>query len=361
MIDRKAYNREVKGTMRIDKPIMEVDVENGTASIQLSDAHRLISNITVSGFSFTAKKFLLFLVNNISPIPDHGQHSFDELTLDSRIKTMLQKLAVNHTKKVGGISYNESGRGQGLICLLHGPHGAGKTLTAECIAKESKRPLYPVSAGELGTTSDTLEKELTRIMQRAVEFKALLLIDDVDVFLQRQESFDFQHNAMITTFLRMLDSYTGLLFLTTTRVTDIDSAFLSRIHIPIFYEKLTPDSRLAIWLRLYEPGSLKAGVAETDFQRWAQHGLNGRQINNIMNMAEDASGSVTVDRDLLKVVVICNSIFEKQLAWEGHHRRSEKADIEELFTSDDQRRHSGQKDEEKNKGLNVHNQPLTYM
>lgn len=41
------------------------------------------------------------------------------------------------------------GKGQGLVCLLHGPPGVGKALTAECVAEYVKRPLYMVSSGDV--------------------------------------------------------------------------------------------------------------------------------------------------------------------------------------------------------------------
>ena len=60
-----------------------------------------------------------------------------------------------------------SGKGRGLVAVLHGPPGTGKTLTAEGIAELLKRPLYMVSTGELGTRSDQLEVELNKILDVA--------------------------------------------------------------------------------------------------------------------------------------------------------------------------------------------------
>ena len=39
------------------------------------------------------------------------------------------------------------------VVLLHGPPGVGKTLTAEAMAENFHKPLYPVSMGELGENS----------------------------------------------------------------------------------------------------------------------------------------------------------------------------------------------------------------
>ena len=77
----------------------------------------------------------------------------------------------------------DSGKGRGLVAVLHGPPGTGKTLTAEGIAELLKRPLYMVSTGELGTRSDQLEIELNKILDVAHSWGAVLLLDEADVFL----------------------------------------------------------------------------------------------------------------------------------------------------------------------------------
>lgn len=48
-------------------------------------------------------------------------------------------------------------------------------------------------------------------------------------------------------FLRALDYFQGILFLTTNRVGTFDEAFMSRIHIQIGYDKLEDSSRKQIW------------------------------------------------------------------------------------------------------------------
>jgi hypothetical protein len=56
---------------------------------------------------------------------------------------------------------------------------------AESVAEFTKRPLYAVSSGELGTYSSELEKNLARILDVATVWKAVLLLDEADVFLER--------------------------------------------------------------------------------------------------------------------------------------------------------------------------------
>lgn len=49
------------------------------------------------------------------------------------------------------------------VILLHGPPGTGKTLTAESVAEYSKRPLYRLTSGDIGTNPEDVEKSLEHI------------------------------------------------------------------------------------------------------------------------------------------------------------------------------------------------------
>lgn len=49
-------------------------------------------------------------------------------------------------------------------------------------------------------------------------------------------------------FLRALEFYDGILFLTTNRVGSFDDAFISRIHVQLFYPDFTDDERQRVWM-----------------------------------------------------------------------------------------------------------------
>jgi hypothetical protein len=55
----------------------------------------------------------------------------------------------------------------------------------------------------------------------------------------------------MTVFLRALDYFQGILFLTTNRVGQFDEAFMSRIHVSIAYDPLNDAARKEIWSGLY--------------------------------------------------------------------------------------------------------------
>ena len=47
--------------------------------------------------------------------------------------------------------------------------------------------------------------------------------------------------------LRHVEYYRGILFLTTNRITAFDEAFLSRIHVALHFQELTPAARKQVW------------------------------------------------------------------------------------------------------------------
>lgn len=74
------------------------------------------------------------------------------------------------------------------------------------------------SAGELGTDSRLLEGELQKILDICHAWGAILLLDEADVFLEKRNMQDIHRNALVSIFLRQLEYFQGILFLTTNRV-----------------------------------------------------------------------------------------------------------------------------------------------
>jgi len=139
-----------------------------------------------------------------------------------------------------------AGKSGGTTVLCAGPPGVGKTLTAEVYSEIIKRPLYRVHSGQLGLNVASMEVSLKNALMRAQRWGAVMLIDEADIYIRRRDD-DMTMNAVVGVFLRVLEYFNGLLFLTTNRVEDIDEAIVSRCIALIKYHPPDHAARLRIW------------------------------------------------------------------------------------------------------------------
>lgn len=153
--------------------------------------------------------------------------AFRSLVIGQKQKTLIHSLVKQHSSKGTGYDDVVQGKGKGLIGLFSGGPGCGKTLTAEAVAEVTKRPLYMVSAGELGTAPDKVDERLTLVLELSYRWGAVLLLDEADVFLQERDTKDVARNALVSIFLRQLEYFQGILILTTNRIGECDAAFES--------------------------------------------------------------------------------------------------------------------------------------
>ncbi|KAH9808825.1 P-loop containing nucleoside triphosphate hydrolase protein [Teratosphaeria destructans] len=279
----------------------------------LDDNACILANATVRGFSFAEKKWCDFFVDKLSS-PDWNAKCFEQLVLPSAQKDLVRALVATHTKQRDGFDDIVKGKGKGLIMVLHGPPGVGKTSTAETVAEYCQRPLYMVSSGDLGTDTSTLDARLSRILDMASTWKAVLLIDEADVFLERRSLHDMERNSLVSIFLRVLEYYEGILFLTSNRVSTFDDAFKSRIHVPLKYDDLTVESRKQIWKNFLvrQEGVF---VDEAGLAALAQANINGRQIKNVIRTAKSLAQfhGEQLDQKKLQQIITIQEEFEAEL------------------------------------------------
>lgn len=154
-----------------------------------------------------------------------------------------------------------AGKSGGTTVLCAGPAGVGKTLTAEVYAEIIGRPLYRVHSGQLGLNVAQMEECLKDTLTRAQRWGAVMLIDEADVYIKKRQD-SIADNAVVGVFLRVLEYFNGLLFLTTNRVDDIDEAIISRCIALIRYEKPAREDRLRIWQVMTEQFGLPLSEAQ---------------------------------------------------------------------------------------------------
>jgi AAA+ superfamily predicted ATPase len=195
--------------------------------------------------------------------------------------------------------------------LLLPQPGCGKTLTAEAISELLKKPLYIVTAGDLGITASEVEKTLGSVLDLCQTWDALVLIDEADVFLEARNSTEIQRNALVCVMLRLLEYYSGCLFLSSNRSAgSIDAAIASRITVMLSYPPLDTEGRAKVWRNLIEllppqpvdpttgevpirisknprkASKYRVEFSDSDYQHLASgYQMNGRQIKNSIVLA----------------------------------------------------------------------------
>jgi hypothetical protein len=204
----------------------------------------------------------------------------DKLVLPQAHRDLIDILTADRNFLMEDIVEGKSG---GTTILCKGAPGLGKTLTAEVYAEVVGKPLYRVHSGQLGVTAGSVEANLSKILRRAARWDSVLLLDEADVYIRRRDN-DLQHNAIVAEFLRTLEYFNGLLFMTTNRVADIDDAILSRCIAIIQFETPTKEQAAQLWGSLAEQfhADLPDGLVERLTVTYAA--ASGRDIKELLKL-----------------------------------------------------------------------------
>ena len=167
------------------------------AKQHLTEEQLMLCAPTLKGYSLKDKKWLTFFIHNVKEIK-LNEHAFSRLVLPEEQKELILALTESQRLNEGGFKDVIEGKGMGMIMLLSGPPGVGKTLTAESVAENMRAPLYTMSAGDLGTSSDAVESNLSRVLEMCTKWKAVLLLDEADVFLEKRSAHDLERNKLVS-------------------------------------------------------------------------------------------------------------------------------------------------------------------
>uniref|UniRef100_A0A6C0EAS2 ATPase AAA-type core domain-containing protein n=1 Tax=viral metagenome TaxID=1070528 RepID=A0A6C0EAS2_9ZZZZ len=287
----------------------------------------------VHGHSLTDKNFGTFHIDNISPI-NFSTNAFDMLVHQEKEKQLIRSLVENVNGTFTDIIENKNG---GVIILLYGSPGTGKTYTCQSLSDATKTPLYEISSGEINLTSpEALEKNLIDIFKKTDRWNANLLIDEADVFLEKRCVNDLSRNILVSIFLKYLERFNGVMFLTTNIPSCIDPAFKSRISACIKFDKLDRRSLYLIWNNLLTASKVKESVMnlentfENDMEninsypdtyhrllcKLSTFNMNGREIKtsirNAQCIAKSKKTDVTLEDLLLSSEVTSKPIDHKE-------------------------------------------------
>lgn len=124
------------------------------------------------------------------------------------------------------------------------------------------------------------ESNLREVFRRAEEWNAVVLLDEAELFLTKRTLEDLERNALVTVFLRTLEYFQGVIFLTSNMVSSFDPAFNSRIHLHVPYVEPDEETREAIWKRFLPQDTSPEMVTKLSKLK-----VNGREIKNLVRTA----------------------------------------------------------------------------
>ena len=210
-----------------------------------------------------------------------------KLVLPADVKDFLTVLIEHSKNRFKDIIGGKEG---GTIVLIEGYPGIGKTLSAEVFSEKMHRPLYKVQSAQLGVTPEKVESNLKEVLARSERWGAILLIDEADVYV-RARGDDINQNAIVGVFLRVLEYYRGVLFMTTNLGNKVDDAIVSRTTARFEFGMPEIEDQKRIWRILSDQND--AGLTDSDISKIVKTmpELSGRDIKNLLKLAVIYSAS----------------------------------------------------------------------
>jgi hypothetical protein len=175
------------------------------------------------------------------------------------------------------------GLNRGVRALFEGPSGTGKTLAARILATSLGLDIYRVDvAAVINKFIGETEKNLSKVLTRAEDLDVVLLLDEGDSLMARRTDVksanDRYANLETNYLLQRLETYSGIVIVTTNVGNSIDSAFRRRIDVVVKFHLPDAGERLRLW-QVHLPPS--HAVSPVDLERIAlRYEMTGGQIRN---------------------------------------------------------------------------------
>lgn len=226
-----------------------------------------------------------------------GRGGLHELAIDTPTRDELQALAARcrFREQLAACSAGVAQGNVGVRALLAGNSGTGKTLAARLLAASLGKDLYRVDLSAtvnkyLGET----EKNLHHAFSAAEELDAVLLLDEGDALMASRtdvgSSNDRYANLETNFLLQRIESFDGILLVTTNAAERIDKAFSRRMDVVIHFRPPDEWRRYDI-LKLHLAGAMAPQQPSDEIDDdWLQQmacrcALTGGQLRNVVSHA----------------------------------------------------------------------------
>ena len=237
------------------------DVRAATRSLRRQDLHTLAARL--------------------DPLPDASRPVLPEDAAEE-LETLVRRC--RHRERLVTVTGgSHGGLNRGVRALFAGPSGTGKTLAARHLAGRLELDLYRVDlAAVVNKYIGETERNLDKVLSRAEELDVMLLLDEGDALMARRTEVananDRYANLETNFLLQRLETFDGIMVVTSNAAARIDPAFLRRIDVTVDFVAPDAEQRLAIWhAHLPADHDVRAAMLRDLARRCS---LTGGQIRN---------------------------------------------------------------------------------
>jgi len=213
-------------------------------------------------------------------------------------------------------------RHNGFIALFYGPPGTGKTYAAGALANEMGRDLVSINASRLrslwyGDTEKLVKKAFLNMRQMTSELESppVFVLNEADQIIHNRVVSSFStgriDNSIQSIILEELETFPGILILTTNLDALIDEAYFRRFDLKLKFK--TPDyqSRKKLWKLHLNANIPGAEGIDIDYLAKAYHFTGGQIDLVIRNACSEAIARKCQNRYLTITDLIKYSELEK--------------------------------------------------
>ncbi|MDD2229792.1 MAG: AAA family ATPase [Candidatus Cloacimonetes bacterium] len=279
-----------KNPLKFNSNENELFVRDATME-KISAAENTKKKLTLKGFLSNSPAFEVLAT----------KQSLEELII-SRHEKQILSLITNKCNNKQQASLDKWGFADsaitgrsGMVILFYGAPGTGKTFAAGAIANELDRQLIGLNVSQLRnryfSESEKLVKQAfmqMREMSTGLKQAPVFLINEADQLIHNRvmgsDASDTTENTIQSIILEELESFTGILILTTNLETNMDDAFFRRFDLKLKFEMPDYASRRKLWA-LYLRQEI-SGAKELDTNLLAmEYCFSGAQIALVVKNA----------------------------------------------------------------------------
>lgn len=194
--------------------------------------------------SISTSKSMEIILNNSLSAQGYSLLSSESAKVNHKIyDPSFINADIDVEKIVNGLSKSKSGR----ICLF-GPAGTGKTNFCHYLGNKIGMDVIVKRASDLMSKYvGGTEKNYAAAFREATDANAILVIDEVDSFLQDRSTVSHSwESSMINEFLTQLESFQGIFFASTNLVKNLDQAALRRFDLKVKFDYLKPHQSVTL-------------------------------------------------------------------------------------------------------------------